>query len=171
MDEWEKREGFNNLSGHNAMNEHLTSRCVAFVLAAFLTLPALAQVSGTGTATLTWMPPTQYTNGDPLPLSEIERYTIYWGTESGEYTESLDVENGAVQSREIDLEVTGPTTFYFAMSAWAHGLESDLSNEVAKTITLELDDFPPGVPQNVTVELSFSCETTEAGRTCRVVVE
>lgn len=153
------------------MNEHLTSRCVAFVLAAFLTLPALAQVSGTGTATLTWMPPTQYTNGDPLPLSEIERYTIYWGTESGEYTESLDVENGAVQSREIDLTVTGPTTFYFAMSAWAHGLESDLSNEVSKTITLELDDFPPGVPQNVTVELSFSCETTEAGRTCRVVVE
>lgn len=152
------------------MNEHLTSRCVAFVLAAFLT-PALAQVSGTGTATLTWTPPTQYTNGDPLPLSEIERYTIYWGTASGEYTESLDVENGAVQSREIELTVTGPTTFYFAMTAWARGLESDLSNEASKTITLEFDDFPPGVPQNVTVELSFSCETTEAGRTCRVVVE
>src|SRR5690606_25191628 len=152
------------------MNEHLTSRCVVFVLAAFLT-PALAQVSGTGTATLTWTPPTQYTNGDPLPLSEIERYTIYWGTESGEYSASVDVENGAVQSREIELTVTGPTTFYFAMTAWAHGLESDLSNEASKTITLELDDFPPGVPQNVTVELSFSCETTEAGRTCRVVVE
>ena len=139
--------------------------CFGFAVTAF------AQVSGTGTAMLMWTPPTQYTNGDPLPLSEIERYTIYWGTESGEYTESLNVENGAVQSREIELTVTGPTTFYFAMTAWARGLESDLSNEVSKTITLELDDFPPGVPQNVTVELSFSCETTEAGRTCRVVVE
>lgn len=146
--------------------------CVVALCLGFAATTALAQnVTGTGTATLTWTPPTQYENGDPLPLSEIERYTIYWGTESGEYTESLDVENGAVQSREIELTVTGPTTFYFAMSAWARGLESDLSNEASKTITLEMQDLPPGAPQNVTVELSFSCETTEAGRTCRVVVE
>src|SRR5690606_5509726 len=84
-------------------------------------------VTGTGTATLTWTPPTQYENGDPLRLSEIERYTIDWGTASGEYTESLDVENGAVQSREIELTVTGPTTFYFAMTAWARGLEWPMS--------------------------------------------
>src|SRR5690606_23202856 len=106
-----------------------------------------------------------------LPLSEIERYTIYWGTASGQYTDSLDVVNGAVQSYVLDLTVSGPTTFYFAMSAWAHGLESALSNEASKTITLELEDLPSGAPQNVTVELSFSGETTEAGRTCRVVVE
>src|SRR5690606_541338 len=128
-------------------------------------------VTGTGTATLTWTPPTQHTNGDPLPPSEIEGYTTYWGTEPGEYTESLDVENGAAQTREDGRTATGPSTFYFAMSAWARGLESDLSNEASKAITLEMQDFPPGAPQNVTVELSFSCETTEAGRTCRVVVE
>ena len=147
-------------------------RILLAVLALLCCASVFAQnVTGTGTATLTWTPPTQYENGDPLPLSEIERYTIYWGTASGEYTESLDVENGAVQSREIQLEVTGPTTFYFAMSAWVRGLESALSNEASKTIALEVEDLPPGAPQSVTVELSFSCQATEAGRTCRVVVE
>ena len=147
-------------------------RILLAVLALLCCASVCAQtVTGTGTATLTWTPPTQYENGDPLPLSEIERYTIYWGTESGEYSASVDVENGAVQSREIDLEVTGPMQIYFALTAWAHGLESALPNEASKTIALELEDLPPGPPQSVTVELSFSCETTEAGRTCRVVVE
>ena len=138
-----------------------------------LATTALAQIGvvATGEATLTWNPPTQYINGDPLPLSEIQRYTIYWGTESGVYPNSLDVENGAVTSRQVELEVTEPTTFYFVMTAWANDLESEYSNEASKFIDLEFEDVAPGEPMNVTLDITMTCESAEPGTTCTVVIE
>jgi len=147
--------------------------CVVALCLGFAATTAFAQIGvvATGEATLTWNPPTQYVNGDPLPLSDIQRYTIYWGTESGVYSHSLDVENGAVTSRRVELEVTEPTTFYFVVTAWARGLESEYSNEASKSIDFEFEDVAPREPMNVTLDITMTCEITEAGRTCRVVVE
>ncbi len=41
-----------------------------------------------GTATLSWTPPTQNTDGSPL--TDLAGYRVYWGTSSGNYPELRD---------------------------------------------------------------------------------
>ena len=161
-------------------------------LAALLSATALAQVSGTGTATLSWTPPTQYEDGSPLAIEDIVGYVIFYGPESLEgrcdpgedsrprptsrtdtscFPASVFVANGAVQSRVIDLELAEPTTMYFAAVAEAATGFSVYSNEATKTFTLEVDNLPPGEPMTLEVEITMECTTSEPGRTCRFVIE
>jgi len=86
---------------------------------------------GSGTATLTWTAPTQRTDGSAL--TNLAGYRIYWGTESRNYTKSVEIDNPAVTSYVI--ENLGPGTHYFATTAVdANGAESAYSNEATKTI-------------------------------------
>lgn len=86
--------------------------------------------TSTGTATVTWTPPAQKTDGSPLTLAG---YKIYWGTASRNYTNSVTVESPGIAAYVID-ELT-PATWYFAVTAiGANGVESDYSNEATKEI-------------------------------------
>ncbi|MFO7287825.1 MAG: putative Ig domain-containing protein [Gammaproteobacteria bacterium] len=82
-----------------------------------------------GTATLTWTPPTQRTDGSPLDLGG---YRVYWGTSSRSYSHSKNVGKNVVTYVVDNLT---PATWYFAVTALdSQGLESDFSNEAVKVV-------------------------------------
>ncbi len=85
-----------------------------------------------GSATLTWTPPTE--NSDGTALTDLSGYIIYWGTVSGEYSSSVTLENAGLTSYVVE-NLTSGTTYYFATTAYnAEGIESDFSNEASKSI-------------------------------------
>jgi putative Ig domain-containing protein len=103
--------------------------------AATVSLPAFSiavQQVVRGSATLTWMPPTEREDGSPL--TNLAGYRIRYGTTPGSLTEVLEIPNGGITSAVI--ENLTPATWYFATSAYdSEGLESANSGAVSKTIT------------------------------------
>lgn len=88
--------------------------------------------SASGTATLTWTPPTQ--NIDGSPLTDLAGYIVYWGTSSGSYSNSIRLSNPGLTSYVVDNLLNG-TTYYFVTTAYNDvGLESSFSNEASKAI-------------------------------------
>jgi hypothetical protein len=96
-------------------------------LAAFnLTVQAVA----TGSATLTWTPPTQNTDGSPL--TNLAGYKIYWGSSAGSYPSSVTVNNPGLSSYVVDNLMPG--THFFAVTVFnSSGTESGFSNTASKT--------------------------------------
>ena len=81
-------------------------------------LPAFAiavQALATGSATLSWTPPTQ--NSDGSPLVDLAGYKIYWGTASGSYTSVVQLGNPGLATYVVDGLASG-ATYYFAVSAF-----------------------------------------------------
>jgi hypothetical protein len=86
---------------------------------------------GTGTATLSWIPPTERADGSPLET--LSGYRIVYGEASHSYDRSILLPN-AVQTRYV-VEGLTEGTWYFAVRAIdIQGLESAPSAEVSKTI-------------------------------------
>jgi hypothetical protein len=82
--------------------------------------------------TLSWVPPTTKTDG--TPLTDLAGYKIYFGTNSGNYTQNIDV--GNVTSYTVT-NLSAGTAYYFATTAYdASSNESSFSNEVSKTIAV-----------------------------------
>ena len=91
---------------------------------------AVTQVA-TGSATLSWVAPTQNTDGSAL--TNLSGYRIYYGTNAASLTQSVDIPSAGIQT--YVLGNLSPATWYFAVKAVAGGVESDLSNIASKTIT------------------------------------
>ena len=86
--------------------------------------------AATGTATLSWAPPTTNTNG--TPVTPLSGYTLYYGTSPGALTQSV-----AVGSSTTSYTITGLAAgaWYFAVAAdAADGTQSAMSNVGSKTI-------------------------------------
>jgi hypothetical protein len=84
-----------------------------------------------GTATLTWVPPTQNTDG--TPVTTLSGYHIYYGTSASALTQSIVISSASTTSYEITGLSSG--TWYFAVAADAtDGTESAPSNVGSKTI-------------------------------------
>jgi hypothetical protein len=87
--------------------------------------------TATGSATLSWAPPTQ--NNDGTPLTNLAGYKIYWGTDQNSLANSATVTNAGLSSYVVD-QLT-PATWFFATKAFnALGVESALSNVASKTV-------------------------------------
>jgi hypothetical protein len=85
--------------------------------------------TATGSAMLSWMPPTSYTNGNPLTLAG---YKVYWGTTQGNYPNVVSISNG-LTSYVVD-QLT-PGTWYFAVTALDQAqVESVFSNVASKVV-------------------------------------
>ena len=97
-------------------------------LAAFnITVLAVAS----GSATLSWTPPT--TNTDGSPLTNLAGYRVYWGPAAGSYTNSVTLNNPGLTSYVVGN--LAPGTYYFVVSARnSSGVESAMSNSGSKTI-------------------------------------
>jgi len=92
---------------------------------------ASGPASSSGAITLNWIPPTENTDG--TPLTNLAGYDIHYGTESGDYTQSIPVDNPGLATYVVD-NLT-PGTYYFSVSAVnSAGTESPLSSEVALTV-------------------------------------
>lgn len=91
-----------------------------------------AVVATTGSATLSWTPPTENTDGSTL--TNLAGYKIYYGTSAGNYTSTVDLANPGLTSYVVD-SLAGNTTYYFVMTAYdVDGNESGYSSMGSKTI-------------------------------------
>ncbi len=85
----------------------------------------------TGSATLSWTPPTQRSDGSTL--SDLAGYKIHYGSAQGEYTQELDISNPGIAEYVVDGLASG--TWYFVVSSYdSTGAESSYSSPVSKTI-------------------------------------
>ncbi|MBN1238087.1 MAG: fibronectin type III domain-containing protein [Gammaproteobacteria bacterium] len=85
-----------------------------------------------GSMELSWMAPTE--NEDGTPLTDLAGYKVYWGTEPGNYTESVTIDNPSIVTYVIDNLV--PNTYYFVATAVnAAGEESEYSEEAVGTVS------------------------------------
>jgi hypothetical protein len=84
-----------------------------------------------GSATLSWTPPTRNTNG--TALTNLAGYRIYYGTNSSALNRTVQIANAGVATYVID-NLT-PGTWYFSVRAYnTAGVESTASNMASKTI-------------------------------------
>ncbi len=84
-----------------------------------------------GSALLSWFAPTE--NTDNTPLEDLAGFRIYYGTATGNYSETIDVPTAGVT--EYMVENLAPATWYFVVTAYnSLGIESAPSKEVSKTI-------------------------------------
>jgi hypothetical protein len=89
------------------------------------------QAMGLGSATLSWTPPTQ--NSDGSPLSNLAGYRVRWGTTHGSYTSAVAIDNPGISTYVV--EGLGSATYYFVVTAVnSQSAESAFSNEASKTI-------------------------------------
>lgn len=85
-----------------------------------------------GTATLSWLPPTENTDGSAL--TNLAGYNIYYGTEAGNYTEVITIDNPGIAEYIVENLPSG-NTYYFVITAFdADGNESEYSPTGSKTI-------------------------------------
>jgi len=90
----------------------------------------VAQASS-GTASLSWVPPT--TNTDGSALTNLAGYRISYGTSAGALTKQIQVANPGVSSYVVTGLSAG--TYYFAVSAYnTNGAESAQSSVASKTV-------------------------------------
>ena len=84
-----------------------------------------------GAVTLSWTAPVA--NQDGSPLTDLSSYTIYYGPEAGNYTESIDIDNAVTTTYVVENLV--PDTYYFAVTASnTAGIESGYSSEVVHSV-------------------------------------
>ena len=85
-----------------------------------------------GSATIRWTPPTQ--NSDNSPLTNLRGYRIYYGTNSSNLSQVLDLPNAGLSSGVV--ENLAPGTWYFAVTSYnTSNVESQRSNIASKTIS------------------------------------
>lgn len=85
----------------------------------------------TGSATLSWSPPTVNAGGSPL--TDLAGYKVYWGTTQGSYTNSVTLSNPGLTSYVVGNLVPG--TYYFtAKAVSSSGVESSFAGVARKTI-------------------------------------
>ena len=94
------------------------------------TPPATASDKST---TLSWSPPTR--NSDGTSLSNLAGYTLHYGTESEDYTGSIEITSPTATSYVVSNSNFPPGTYYFTITAYnAQQVSSSMSGEVSVTV-------------------------------------
>jgi len=88
-------------------------------------------ITSYGTATLSWLPPTENTDGSALTLAG---YKIYYGTSEGNYTEVISIDNVGIATYVIDNLPAGNTYYFVVTAVDTDGIESGYSEVGSKTI-------------------------------------
>ncbi len=94
--------------------------------------PAAGSVS-TSSATISWTAPVARADQTPLSLADIGGYRVYYGASEGDYTNSIDVNDGTAE--QVTLTELPLGTYYFVVTTYdVAGRESVYSSVVIKTI-------------------------------------
>lgn len=98
------------------------------------TLPAFAIAvveTASGSATLSWTPPTLRSDGSAL--TDLAGYKVYWGTAEGSYPNSATIDNPGVTTYVV--EPLTPGRWYFVATAFdSQRVESAFSNVASKDV-------------------------------------
>jgi hypothetical protein len=101
-------------------------------LPAFSINVSAAPQASVGSATLSWTPPTENTDGSAL--TNLAGFKIYYGTSEGNYTSTVDLNNPGLSSYMVE-NLAGGNTYYFVMTAYdSNGNESAYSVVGSKSI-------------------------------------
>lgn len=84
-----------------------------------------------GNTTLSWTAPTQ--NEDGTALSDLAGYKIYYGRDSGSYSNEIRIDNPSVTTYVVD-NLTQDTYYFVATAFNAAGTESRFSGEAVKVV-------------------------------------
>lgn len=97
-------------------------------ISALASFTVTVEESGAASYTVSWDPPTE--NEDGTPLTDLAGYRIYYGMISGEYTETIVVDQPGLTSYVVDNLVPGK---YFLVMTAVNGeaMESRHSGELA----------------------------------------
>jgi hypothetical protein len=97
---------------------------------ATVTVPATSG-SSNGAATLSWVPPTEDTNGQSV--SDLAGYYIYYGTDESDLSQIVSV--GGADTNSYVVSGLGSGTYYFAVRAYnTMGVDSAQSDIASVTI-------------------------------------
>lgn len=84
-----------------------------------------------GSVTLSWVPPSENTDGSPL--TDLSGYRIYYGVDPQDFSDVIDITNASLTSYVVD-NLT-PNTWYFAATALnSSGVESTQSTPAARDV-------------------------------------
>jgi hypothetical protein len=87
--------------------------------------------SALGAVTLSWVAPTQ--NSDGSPLTDLAGYKIYYRTEIENYYQEIRIDNPGITTYVI--EQLSPATYFFAATAYnISGVESAFSGKVMRVV-------------------------------------
>ena len=98
-----------------------------------ITVTGTAAATGSGTATVKWVAPTENSNG--TALTNLAGYTVYYGTDASTLSQAQSVQ--VANPAALSYTVTGLTsgTWYFAVASYTTGGQaSTLSAVSSKTI-------------------------------------
>lgn len=96
------------------------------------TIDVIAAAVTTGSADVTWVAPTENSNG--TALTNLAGYYVYYGTNASALTQSVQVANASALSYEVTGLATG-TTWYFAVASYTTtGQQSALSAISSKSL-------------------------------------
>lgn len=88
--------------------------------------------AGSGTASLSWMPPNSNTDGSAL--TNLAGFVVLYGNEANDLTHSISITNPSISTYVV--ESLTPGTWYFAVQAVnAAGVRSDASATASKTVS------------------------------------
>ncbi len=88
-------------------------------------------LSNNGTALLSWVPPTENTDGSTL--TDLAGYKVYYGTSSGSYGAPITINDPGLSSYMV--ENLGISDWFFVMTSFnSSGIESSYTTEISKTI-------------------------------------
>ena len=100
-------------------------------LAPFAIVVSAKPSGGTGSASLSWTPPTR--NVDGTTLTNLAGYRINYGTSASSLSNQITVSNAGVSSYVVDNLAVG--TWYFSIKAYtSSGSESSASTTVNKSV-------------------------------------
>jgi hypothetical protein len=105
-------------------------RVQAAALRGTVTSPTPPPVN-TGSAILTWVPPSQNTDGSPL--IDLAGYKVYWGPAQGNYPNSVTISNGGITGHTVN-NLTQGQWYFVVTSVSSSGRESAFSNVATKVI-------------------------------------
>ena len=110
----------------NYISNHQTKPSPRILLKSILLILFITSTASARTLTLAW---------DPSQDPSVDRYVIYWGTRSGDYSENSDERGHIIPANNTTYQVTGlagSRSYFFAVKAVSdRGLSSDFSDEAA----------------------------------------
>jgi len=80
--------------------------------------------------TLNWAAPVAREDESPIAMSEIAGYRVYFGTETGNYTQSIEVNDAYIDAITLDELNTAGTYYIVLTTVDTDGRESAYSEEI-----------------------------------------